>query len=255
MDRSHLREETNDLIKRLLLELGQDFYASPGFRIDDTALQVVSIPTYNVRRKGRIFRSMALQLCGKYVDNEDYHATSPDMTRKPSGPTRLAYYIVFQPATIPPSLREILHEKKIPEWDRHTKEMRWYDIYSPQSLEDIDLSVISSDMDVGIANLVRALLALNFHTMDSCEGHIDRGNKYPSILFRRHKSNEKLDKMIREYNGVSSIKWEVAGNPWGTPKFGALRPSTFASHYDELRSLQENSDNFAHFLFTNYVNK
>jgi len=132
-------KENRNLVEKILSELGNDFCMTIGRRIRPTDGNYLVTLTYNIRRKG-LFGSTnwllgartVLQLCGNEYDtaapfgafylksdpvegpNQTWHIGSGR-----GEPTKLSHCVVNS-GSLPESVREILRERGLPEWDKYS---------------------------------------------------------------------------------------------------------------------------------------
>ena len=123
----------------------------------------------------------------------------------------------------------------------------------PDRIEDIDIReyVGLPPLDHGIDKLVRVFIGMGYHTIGSCEGHLDNQRwPYPwvtvsGLVTPTNKVYQEIKKMIDQYNPERETEWEIGR--------GGVRPSREASNLDELRRLQESGEELARFLFDNFL--
>ncbi|MBN2094631.1 MAG: hypothetical protein JW727_01150 [Candidatus Aenigmarchaeota archaeon] len=68
---------------------------------------------------------------------------------------------------------------------------------------------LGMEVDEGIMPLVGALWKSGYSTQASCEGHSDRGRKYPWVDVSAEGDIEKLKQIVEAYNKTHDLKWQV----------------------------------------------
>lgn len=131
---------------------------------------------------------------------------------------------------------------------------RYKNVPSHRKLTDVPLP--SRRIDRGIANLVRAVVAIRVRTEASCEGHLDRKkHQHPWVAFNPFSfaKLQALQYLVAKYNKSHQLQWEVQTNWLVPPKSqralcrGCGGSGIISSR--QLGQLRRSADELAGFIF------
>jgi len=90
--------------------------------------------------------------------------------------------------------------------------VRFLELKTKLKNNEFDVDRITDRLGYGIDGLIKplviALIHLGFETEQSCQGHLDHGEKHPWIRLQANKNFNELVRIIQEYNLSHPTKWK-----------------------------------------------